>query len=102
MVRDSSYFYDYVGLESEGTTIDFQIGANSYLYGTRFISYLAYMHGPESVLNWVNRSSRRVVPLDRLGARLAGGQPGICPGIPAHALPEGGHRAAWLGLTRVL
>jgi hypothetical protein len=56
MVRDSSYFYDYVGLESEGTTIDFQIGANSYLYGTRFISYLFYMHGPESVLEWVNRS----------------------------------------------
>ena len=56
MVRDSSYFYDYVGLESEGTTIDFQIGANSYLYGTRFISYLAAMHGPESVLQWVNRT----------------------------------------------
>jgi len=61
MVRDSSYFYDYVGLESEGTTIDFQIGANSYLYGTRFMSYLAYQYGPEKLIQWVNRTddSRR-------------------------------------------
>lgn len=56
MVRDSSYFYDYVGLESEGTTIDFQIGANSYLYGTRFVSYLAYHYGPEKLLQWFNRT----------------------------------------------
>jgi len=55
MVRDSAYFYDYVGLESEGTTVDFQIGANSYLYGTRFVSYLAYRYGPESVLRWFSR-----------------------------------------------
>ncbi|MCK5572941.1 MAG: hypothetical protein KAJ12_09285 [Bacteroidetes bacterium] len=56
MVRDSAYFYDYVGLESEGTTIDFQIGANAYLYGTRFMSYLAYHYGPEELLRWVNRT----------------------------------------------
>jgi hypothetical protein len=56
MVRDSAYFYDVVGLESEGTTKDFQIGQNSYLYGTRFMSYLAYHYGPESVIEWVNRS----------------------------------------------
>ena len=55
MVRDSAYFYDYVGLESEGTTVDFQIGANSYLYGTRFVSYLAYRYSPESVLRWFSR-----------------------------------------------
>lgn len=61
MVADSSYFYDDVGLESEGTTIDFQIGANSYLYGTRFVSYLAYHEGPEKLLAWFNRTpeSRR-------------------------------------------
>jgi hypothetical protein len=57
MVRDSSYFYDVVGLESEGTTIDFQIGANSYLYGTRFVSYLAYRYGPEKIIAWFNRTS---------------------------------------------
>jgi len=56
MVADSSYFYDFVGIESEGTTIDFQIGANAYLYGTRFVSYVALMHGPEKILEWFNRS----------------------------------------------
>jgi len=58
MVRDNSYFYDVVGLESEGTTIDFQIGVNSYLYGTRFVSYLAYQNGPEKVINWFNRTPK--------------------------------------------
>ncbi|UCE20173.1 MAG: hypothetical protein JSV84_07515 [Gemmatimonadota bacterium] len=56
MVRDSSYFYDIVGLESEGTTIDFQVGQNSYLYGTRFVSYLAYHYGPEKLLEWFDRT----------------------------------------------
>ncbi|HZY09518.1 MAG TPA: hypothetical protein VFF29_00035 [Bacteroidota bacterium] len=56
MVCDSSYFYDFVGLESEGTTIDFQVGANSYLYGTRFISYLANQYGPGKLLQWFNRT----------------------------------------------
>ena len=40
MVRDDSHIYDVVGLEAEGTTIDFQVGVNSYLYGTRFMTYL--------------------------------------------------------------
>jgi len=57
MARDSSYFYDVVGLESEGTTIDFQTGQNSYLYGTRFLSYLADQHGPEKLLAWFNRDN---------------------------------------------
>ncbi len=56
MVADSAYFYDFVGIESEGTTIDFQIGANSYLYGTRFVSYVALMYGPGKILEWFNRS----------------------------------------------
>ena len=54
-VRDNGYFYDLVGLESEGTTSDFQIGQNSYLYGTRFMSYLALHYGPEQVVKWMNR-----------------------------------------------
>jgi hypothetical protein len=60
-VRDKAHFYDIVGLESEGTTIDFQIGVNSYLYGTRFVSYLAYHYGLDKLLDWYNRSpgSRR-------------------------------------------
>jgi hypothetical protein len=61
LVRDSVDIYDVVGLESEGTTIDFQVGSNSYLYGTRFISYLGLRYGHDSLLAWVNRSegSRR-------------------------------------------
>jgi hypothetical protein len=55
MVLDDAYFYNIVGLESEGTTIDFQTGINSYLYGTRFMSYLAYTHGPEKVVEWASR-----------------------------------------------
>jgi len=56
MVRDGSHIYDVVGLESEGTTIDFQVGANSYLYGTRFMSYLAYQYGPEKLIDWIART----------------------------------------------
>lgn len=57
MVRDSSYIYDAVGLESEGTTADFQVGSNSYMYGTRFMSYLSLQYGPQSLLDWVSRSN---------------------------------------------
>jgi hypothetical protein len=56
LIRDSSTIYDVVGLESEGTTIDFQVGANSYLYGTRFVSYLALRYGNDSLLAWFNRT----------------------------------------------
>jgi hypothetical protein len=56
LVRDSVPMYDVVGLESEGTTIDFQVGVNSYLYGTRFISYLGLRYGNDSLLAWVNRT----------------------------------------------
>ena len=61
LVRDSGRIYDVVGLESEGTTIDFLVGANSYLYGTRFVSYLALVYGDDCLLAWFNRSegSRR-------------------------------------------
>ncbi len=56
MVLDSSTIYDMVGLESEGTKVDFQVGVNSYLYGTRFVSYLAYQYGPESLIRWITRT----------------------------------------------
>jgi len=56
MVRDSSFFFDVVGLESEGTTIDFQTGQNSYLYGTRFVTYLADQYGPDKLIAWFNRT----------------------------------------------
>jgi len=57
LVRDGGRIYDVVGLESEGTTIDFQVGTNSYLYGTRFVSYLALRYGDDSLLAWFNRTA---------------------------------------------
>ena len=56
MALENAYFYDIVGLESEGTTIDFQVGQNSYLYGTRFVSWLAREHGPDKLLAWFDRT----------------------------------------------
>jgi hypothetical protein len=55
MVRDDAYIYDVVGLESEGTSADFQSGANSYLYGTRFMTWLTYTYGPDKLLEWITR-----------------------------------------------
>ncbi|HXN15287.1 MAG TPA: hypothetical protein VN878_02850, partial [Usitatibacter sp.] len=55
MVRDNAYFYDPLGLVSRGTRIDFQVGANAYLYGTRFFTWLAYAYSPERVIEWLKR-----------------------------------------------
>lgn len=56
MVKDGSRFYDPLGLVSEGTKVDFQLEVNSYLYGTRFVSYLAYRYGPAALRSWVART----------------------------------------------
>lgn len=45
-----------VGLESEGSTKDFQLGTNAYLYGTRFVNYLVMRHGLDSVMTFYNRT----------------------------------------------
>ena len=55
-VRDHLRFFSPLGLESEGTQVDFQAGANSYLYGTRFFSYLALTYGVEPTVEWLRRS----------------------------------------------
>jgi hypothetical protein len=55
-VRDDMRFFSPLGLESEGTQVDFQVGANSYLYGTRFFSYLALTFGVERTVEWLRRS----------------------------------------------
>ena len=55
IVRDGGRFYDPLGLVSEGTKVDFKVEATSYLYGTRFMSYLAYRYSPESLIRWVSR-----------------------------------------------
>jgi hypothetical protein len=55
MVRDGIRFYDPLGLVSRGVQVDFQVGANAYLYGTRFFTWLAYTYSPEKVVEWIRR-----------------------------------------------
>jgi hypothetical protein len=55
IVRDAAPFYDALGLESRGSRVDFQVGANAYLYGTRFFTWLAYTQTPEKVILWLRR-----------------------------------------------
>ena len=54
-VRDNEKFYSPLGLESEGIAVDFQVGVNDYLYGTRFFSYLALKYGPQKAVEWLRR-----------------------------------------------
>ena len=53
MVRDNAPFYNPLGLVSKGTKIDFQVEINSYLYGTRFMTWLARRYSPERLIDWV-------------------------------------------------
>lgn len=55
MVRDGAHFYDPLGLVSRGVQVDFQVMANAYLYGTRFMTWLAYAYSPSKVLQWIRR-----------------------------------------------
>jgi hypothetical protein len=55
MVKDGARFYDPLGLVAEGTKIDFQVEANSYLYGGRFMTWVAYEYGPAKLVEWVSR-----------------------------------------------
>ena len=55
MVRDGASFPDPLELVSKAVRVDFQIGANAYLYGTRFMTWLAYVHSPEKVIAWIKR-----------------------------------------------
>ena len=55
MVRDNAPFFDPLGLVSAGTQIDFQTQVNSYLYGTRFMTWLGRHYSPEKVIEWVSR-----------------------------------------------
>ena len=56
MVRDDAHFYDPLGLVAEGIKVDFQVGANAYLYGERFMSFVAYTYSPEKLVEWVTRA----------------------------------------------
>jgi len=39
--------------------VDFQIGANAYLYGTRFFTWLAYVYSPEKGGWWAKPTKGR-------------------------------------------
>ena len=54
-VLEDSRIYSAQGLESEGTTADFMSKANSYYYGTRFMSYLAHEYSPDQLIDWIKR-----------------------------------------------
>ncbi len=56
IVNDKEPLYSIVGLETEGTTIDFQVGANSYLYGSRFVTYLAHQYGIDKLKSFYTRT----------------------------------------------
>ena len=49
--------FSVVGLETEGSTMDFQVGANAYLYGTRFVNYLTKEYGYDNLISFYNRTA---------------------------------------------
>ena len=55
MVRDDAHFYSNLGIVAEGSSVDFQGMVNAYLYGTRFMSYLAYEYSPRKLVDWLKR-----------------------------------------------
>ena len=56
IVNENERIYSVVGLDTEGSSIDFQVGANSYLYGARFITYLAQAYGDDRVKTLYSRT----------------------------------------------
>lgn len=56
IILENEPLYSVIGLETEGSTVDFQVGANAYLYGARFVSYLSQKYGNESVKAFYNRT----------------------------------------------
>jgi len=56
IINEGYPLYSVVGLETEGSTIDFQVGANAYLYGTRFITYLAQQYGEGKIKDLYTRT----------------------------------------------
>ena len=55
MVRDDAPFYTPLGLVSKGTDVDFQLEINSYLYGSRFMTWLARRYSPDRLIEWTAR-----------------------------------------------
>jgi hypothetical protein len=56
LVFEDAPIHSVVGLETEGTAVDFQVGANAYLYGSRFVTYLAREYGVDKLHDFYLRS----------------------------------------------
>ncbi len=56
IVQEGQAIHSVVGLETEGTSMDFQVGANAYLYGSRFTTYLALEYGLDRLKRFYLRS----------------------------------------------
>ena len=57
IIHGGEPLFSVVGLETEGSTMDFQVGANAYLYGTRFVNYMVRQYGYENVIRFYNRTA---------------------------------------------
>ena len=57
IIGGGNKLFSVVGLETEGSTMDFQVGANAYLYGTRFVNYLTAQYGYDKLINFYNRTA---------------------------------------------
>jgi hypothetical protein len=57
IINEGEELFSVVGLETEGSTMDFQVGANAYLYGTRFVNYLAKEYGYDKLIRFYNRTA---------------------------------------------
>ena len=57
IIAGGDKLFSVVGLETEGSTMDFQVGANAYLYGTRFVNYLTKEYGYDKLISFYNRTA---------------------------------------------
>ncbi|MBP5332820.1 MAG: hypothetical protein J6Y66_01465, partial [Bacteroidales bacterium] len=57
IIDGGNKLFSVVGLETEGSTMDFQVGANAYLYGTRFVNYLTKEYGYDKMISFYNRTA---------------------------------------------
>ena len=109
------------GWNRKASSVDFQVGVNEYLYGTRFFSYLALNYSPEKVVQWLRRDEgskayyasqfrqvfgtsldERVGRLDRVGKDFPEGQSGVGRGISADAGDAAHQGRARVGVADLL
>ena len=93
-VRDDDKFYSPLGLESEGIAVDFQVGVNDYLYGTRFFSYLALNYGPT---RWSNgfAAARTARPITRRSSNRSSAASSTTPGTTGSRSSTNSRRPIW-------